>query len=261
VPLVRDASFGSGFCPRDPVVVFVAAAVGRGSREINQEKGSSMRLLTRRKTPIEELKDAAIRALVNALDDDDKRAAKPGTNGVRALAAGALIYTAGRAAFKGQRFVREQLSSDTEDDQAQDLEDEEETRAYEEPEGEEYEVDEEEDEAEAVEKDDEPEAVEDDEEPEAYEEDDAPDEDEGTGDDEPDEGDRGPSGDEQEEPQSDEDPEEPEARREPDDESSSKTPTPLPERKPMRRAARRKGAQPSLKLPTQRRARTWASKD
>jgi hypothetical protein len=199
-----------------------------------------MRLLTRRKTPTEELKDAAIEALVNALDDD-KRAAKPGTKGVRALAAGAVIYTAGRAAFKGQRFVREQLSSDTEDDQAEDLEDEEETRAYEEPEAEGYEVDEEEDEPEAVEDDDEP------------------DEDEDTGDDEPGEGDRGPSGDEQEEPQGDEDSEEPEARREPDDESSSKTPTPLPERKPMRRAARKKGAQPSLKLPKQRHARIWMS--
>ena len=109
-----------------------------------------MRLLTRRKTPTEELKDAAIEALVNALEDD-KRAAKPGTKGVRALAAGAVIYTAGRAAFKGQRFVREQLSSDTEDDQAEDLEDGEETRAYEEPEAEEYEVDEEEDEPEAYE--------------------------------------------------------------------------------------------------------------
>jgi hypothetical protein len=202
-----------------------------------------MRLLTRRKTPTEELKDAAIEALVNALDDD-KRAAKPGTKGVRALAAGAVIYTAGRAAFKGQRFVREQLSSDTEDDQAEDLEDAEETRAYEEPEAEGYEVDEEEDEPEAVEEDE-----------------DEPDEDEDTGDDEPDEGDRGPSGDEQEEPQGDEDSEEPEARREPDDESSSKTPTPLPERKPMRRAARKKGAQPSLKLPKQTRARTRVSKD
>jgi hypothetical protein len=193
-----------------------------------------MRLLTRRKTPTEELKDAAIEALVNALDGD-KRATKPRTKDVRALAAGAVIYTAARAAFTVQRFMREQLSSDTELDQAEDLEDEEETRAYEEP---------------------------DDEEPEAYEEDeDEPDEDEDTGDDEPDEGDRGPSGDEQEEPQGDEDSEEPEARREPDDESSSKTPTPSPEREPMRRAARRKGAQASLKLPRQRRARAWASKD
>ena len=190
-----------------------------------------MRLLTRRKTPTEELKDAAIEALINALDDD-KRAAKPGTKGVRALAAGAVIYTAGHAALKGQRFMREQLSSDTEDDQAEDLEDEKETRAYEEPQAEEYEVDEEDDEPEAVKEDD-----------------------------EPDESDRGSSGDEQEDPQGDEDSEEPEARREPDDESRSKTPTPLPERKPVRRAARRKGAQPSLRLPKQRRARTRVSKD
>jgi hypothetical protein len=260
VPLVRDVVSESGLCPLDPVVVFLAGAVGRGSQEINPGKGSSMRLLTRRKTPTEELKDAAIEALVNALDDD-KRATKPRTKDVRALAAGAVIYTAARAAFKGQRFMREQLSSDTELDQAEDLEAEEETRAYGEPDDEEHEAYEEDDEPEAVEEH-EPEAVEDDEEPEAYEEDeDEPDEDEDTGDDEPDEGDRGPSGDEQEEPQGDEDSEEPEARREPDDESSSKTPTPSPEREPMRRAARRKGAQASLKLPRQRRARAWASKD
>ncbi len=217
-----------------------------------------MRLLTRRKTPIEELKDAAIEALLNALDDD-KHGAKPRTEGVRALAAGAVIYTAGRAAFKGQRFVREQLSSDTGDDQSEDLEDEDETRAYEEPEGEECEVDEEEDEP-AVEDEEEPEAVEEDEEPEEEDESEAV-EDEDTGDDEPDEDHRGPSGDEQQEPQGDEDSEEPEARREPDDGSNSKTPTPLPEHEPMQRAARKKGAQPSLKLPKQRHARTWVSKD
>ena len=39
-----------------------------------------MTLLTRRKTPTEELKAAAIAALVNALDDD-KRAGKPGKRG------------------------------------------------------------------------------------------------------------------------------------------------------------------------------------
>src|SRR4051794_4679718 len=131
----------SGCCPRDPAVVFVAAAVGK-ARGNHPGEGNFMRLLTRRKTPTEELKDAAIEALVNALDDD-KRADKPRIKGVRALATGAVIYTAGRAAFKGRRFLREQLSSDTEDDQADDLEDEEETRAYEEPEAEEYEVDEE----------------------------------------------------------------------------------------------------------------------
>ena len=202
-----------------------------------------MRLLARRKTPTEELKDAAIEALVNALDDD-KRAAKPGTKGVRALAAGAVIYTAGHAAFKGQRFVREQLSSDTEDDQAEDLEDEKRrartrsrrprsTRSTSEP------------------RTTSPRRT------------------------------RKTKTSPTRTTRATTSPtratagrpatsggspgrraiEEPEARREPDDESRSKTPTPLPERKPMRRAARKKSAQPSLKLPKQRRARTWMSKD
>ena len=199
-----------------------------------------MRLLTRRKTPTEELKDAAIEALVNALDDD-KRAAKPGTKGVRALAAGAVIYTAGHAAFKGQRFVREQLSSDTEAIRRRTSRTRRRrarTRSRR-PRS-----------TRSTRKTTSPRQSRTTTSPRQYEEDD-----------EPDEGDRGSSGDEQEDPQGDEDSEEPEARREPDDESRSKTPTPLPERKPMRRAARKKGAQPSLKLPKQRRARTRVSKD
>jgi hypothetical protein len=184
-----------------------------------------MRLLTRRKTPAEELKDAAIEALVNALDDD-KRTAKRGTKGVHAVAAGAVLYTAGRAAFKGgQRLVRKQLSSDTDGGQAEDFEDEEETRGHEEPEA--YEVNGEEDE------------------PEAFEDAEAePGEDVETGHDEP-----------------DQDSEELAARREPDDEPRSKPSTPLPALEPMRRAARKKGAQPSLKLPKQRRARIRVSSD
>jgi hypothetical protein len=83
-----------------------------------------MGLLTRRRTPAEELKNAAIEALVNALDDD-KPAARPGVTGVRAVAVGAVLYTAGRAAFKGRRFVREQLLAGTGDDEAEALEDEE----------------------------------------------------------------------------------------------------------------------------------------
>jgi hypothetical protein len=40
---------------------------------------------------------------------------------VRAVAAAAVVlYAAGRAAFKSQRFVREQLSSDTGGEQAED---------------------------------------------------------------------------------------------------------------------------------------------
>ena len=123
-----------------------------------------MRLRSKRKTPTDELRDAAITALVNALDD--KPAAKPGTKGVRSLAAGAVLYALGRAAFKGQRLLREQRSSGTDDDQAENLA---------------------------------------------------------------------------------------------DDESRSTTPSPFPQRKPGPRAARRKGAQPTLKLQNQRRARTWAS--
>ena len=221
-----------------------------------------MRLLTRRKTPTEELKDVAIEALINALDDD-KRAAKPGMTGVRALAAGAVIYAAGHAAFKGQRFVREQLSSDTDDDQAEDLEDEEETRAYEEPEGEEYEVDEEDDEPEEVEDDEEPESyeedaepeeVEEDEEPETYEDDEEPEayEDDDEEPEEVEEDEEPEAYEDDEEPEAYEDDEEPEAYEDDEDEPD--------ERKPMRRAARKKGAQPSLKLPTQRRARIRMSK-
>ena len=193
-----------------------------------------MRLLARRKTPTEELKNAAIEALVNALDDDDKRAAKPGMKGVRAIAAGAVIYTAGRAAFKGRDFVREQLSPDSDDDQAEDDLDDEETRAYEEPEAEDYEVDEDaEDEPEAVE-DDEPEAYEEEDEPEAYDEDDEPE-------------------------ASEEDEDEPEALEE-DDEPGAE-PTQQPKRKPSPRFARKKDAQPSLELPRQRRPRLNVSGD
>jgi hypothetical protein len=53
--------------------------------------------------------------------DEGKPAAKPGTKGVRAVAAGAVgLFATGRAAFKSQRFVREQLSSDTGGEQAED---------------------------------------------------------------------------------------------------------------------------------------------
>jgi hypothetical protein len=78
-----------------------------------------MQLLARRKTPAEELKSAAIAALADALDTE-KRAPKPGLTGARALATGAVIYTAGLAAIKGGRLVREHLSSSPEDEHAED---------------------------------------------------------------------------------------------------------------------------------------------
>ena len=195
-----------------------------------------MRLLTRRKTPTEELKDAAIEALVNALDDD-KRAAKPGSRACApwppersSTPPGALRSRVSASCASNCRQTPRTIRRSTWRTRRRGSE-----RTS-------------------------PRRTRKTKEPEAYEEKTKtePDEDEDTG--ENDEGDRGPSGDEQEEPRGDEDSEEPEARREPDDESSSKTPTPLPERKPMRRAARRRrAAEPQA---TEAEARTtWVSKD
>ena len=128
-----------------------------------------MKLFATRRTPTDELKDAAIAALVSALEDRQREAKdKPGLTPVRAVAAGAVIYTVGRVAFKGRRLVSDHLSSSSEDEQSP-----EESDAFD---------------------------------------------------------------DDHDEPDASE--EEPEA-----------TPTPLPARKPMHRAARKKGAQPSLKRP------------
>src|SRR5215218_950326 len=71
-----------------------------------------MRLPTRRTTPTDALRDAAIAALVTALDDGQREAAdKRGLTGVRAVAAGAALYATGRAAFKRRRFIQERLTS------------------------------------------------------------------------------------------------------------------------------------------------------
>ena len=192
-----------------------------------------MRLLARRKTPAEELKNAAIAALADALDTE-KRTPKPGLSGARAVATGAVIYSAGFAAIRGRRFVREHLSSGPEDEHAEDeFRDEE----REEPDAEGYDVGEE--------IEDEPEPSEEDEdEPEAYEDEDEE-----------------PQADEVEREASEDDGQSDHAATAGGDESSSESPTPLPERKPVRRAARKKGAQPSLKLPRQRRPRLPVSRD
>ena len=71
-----------------------------------------MRLPTRRTTPTDALRDAAIAALVTALDDGQREATdKRGLTGVRAVAAGAALYATGRAAFKRRRFIQERLTS------------------------------------------------------------------------------------------------------------------------------------------------------
>lgn len=67
---------------------------------------------TRQPTLTEQLQSAAIDAALSALADR-RRGSKdrPALKGVRAVAAGAVLYTAGRAAFKGRRLLRGQLSS------------------------------------------------------------------------------------------------------------------------------------------------------
>jgi hypothetical protein len=72
-----------------------------------------MRLLTRQKTRAEELRDAAVTGLLSVFEDQEhETSGKRGLTGVRAVAGGAAIYTAGFAAYKGRRFLRNQLSRD-----------------------------------------------------------------------------------------------------------------------------------------------------
>ena len=86
--------------------------------------------------------------------------------GVRAVATGAAIYTAGHGAYKGQRFVRDQLSSNRDDVQVEDVQEDEEALDGLGPDDveAEYEV------IDDIASEDEPEASEEEEEPEAYEE-------------------------------------------------------------------------------------------
>src|SRR5918992_1644817 len=150
-----------------------------------------MRLSTKRRTTSDDVRRVALAALATALDDRKEEAKKkPGLTGMRAVATGAVIYTAGKAAFGSRRFIREHLGSNTreedeeyEEPEAEEDEEYEEPRAeedeeYEEPraeEDEEYEEPEAEEDEEyeepRAEEDEEPEAEEDeeDEEPRAEE--------------------------------------------------------------------------------------------
>jgi hypothetical protein len=78
-----------------------------------------MKLLTRKKTPTEQLKHAAVEAAVSALGDLQGRSTgKPALSGVRAVGTGAVLFTAARAAFTRRRFLREQASSKEVEDEA-----------------------------------------------------------------------------------------------------------------------------------------------
>ena len=181
-----------------------------------------MKLKPKRKATADNVRRVALAALVSALDDGKQEAKqKPGLTGVRAVATGAVVYTAGRAAFKGQRFVRERLVNRAEEEDV----DEDEER--DEPEAEEEDVDEDEER----------------EEPEA-EEDDVDGDDDGRGEDDEPESDDRPGGSEEEEPVGEEDSDESEAEgQDADDERP-----PTPDLQPARPAARKKGKQ-TLSLP------------
>ena len=78
-----------------------------------------MRLPTKRRTTSDDVRKVALAALATVLDDRKEEAkSKPGLTGVRAVATGAVIYTAGKAAFTGRRFVREHFGSDGAEDRA-----------------------------------------------------------------------------------------------------------------------------------------------
>jgi hypothetical protein len=206
-----------------------------------------MKLKPKRKTTADEVRRVALAALISALDEGKQEVTKTksGLTPVRAVATGAAVYTAGRAAYRSQRFVREQLANLRNHD-----------RDDEEPEAEE-EFDEEED-LEEDEEQEEPEAEEDLEEDEEQEQpearkDEGDEEDDDRGDDggptdedEP-EPDRGPEGSDEAEPEAEEDSGEPEADGRDDVEDEERPPT--PDLRPVRRAARKKGKQPSLSLP------------
>src|SRR3954452_6931332 len=76
-----------------------------------------MNVSTRRRTTAEDVRRVALAALATALEDGKQEAkAKPGLTGMRAVATGAVLYTAGRAAFAGRRFVREHTGNEAEVD-------------------------------------------------------------------------------------------------------------------------------------------------
>src|SRR3954451_15689827 len=117
----------------------------------------------------DDVRRVALAALATALEDRKEEVKKkPCLTGVRAVATGAVFYTAGRAFSTVRRFVRDHFGSDGEarEDEPQEEEDEEpEDEVDEEPEAEEQDdaEDEEYEEPEAEEDEEEPEAEEDEE--------------------------------------------------------------------------------------------------
>ena len=75
----------------------------------------------------DDVKRVAVAALVAALDDSKEQARKnPRLTGVRAVATGAVLYTAGKAALNGRRFVNERLRRNDEEPEDEVYDDDEE---------------------------------------------------------------------------------------------------------------------------------------
>jgi hypothetical protein len=80
---------------------------------------------------MDDVRRVALAALTSALDDGKQEArSKPGLTGVRAVAAGAVLYTAGKAAISGRRFLQDHTDGSDADAEEEDFdEDEEEPEA------------------------------------------------------------------------------------------------------------------------------------
>src|SRR5687767_13764161 len=114
----------------------------------------------------EDVKRVAVAALVAALDDGKEHAKKnPRLTGMRAVATGAVLYTAGKVAFNGRRFISDRLNGGEESEEdEQDYDDDDLEEDDEEPVAEEDEEFEDEEEEEPVaEEEEEPVAEEDEE--------------------------------------------------------------------------------------------------
>jgi hypothetical protein len=94
-----------------------------------------MRFTTKRRTTADDVRRVALAALTAALEDGKQEAKdKPGLTGVRAVATGAVLYTAGRAVFTGRRFVREHVGSEAQEPDDERYDEAEDDAEYDEPE-------------------------------------------------------------------------------------------------------------------------------
>jgi hypothetical protein len=72
-----------------------------------------VRFRSKKSPSADDVRRVLLAALAAALENSREEARrKPGLTGVRAVATGAVIYTAGRAVYTGRRLVREHFASD-----------------------------------------------------------------------------------------------------------------------------------------------------